>query len=207
MLMPGDVANEEAGVRYVMTNASSANARVMAVVLLPKGAQLTTMVDTNPNPPFGPIASFQGSYPLTVEAGEYSLVNLVLDFAPGAQIPLHFHGGPVVLVGMSGTLTLRPEDGPEHTVGPGQVVSEKAGARHEMLNISAADARILAGVLLPKGAELTTLVTDTSQSAQPAGMPKTGSDDLMPTIVGLLSLALRLLILGGVLLLIRRTAR
>jgi len=193
MLMPGDIMNEKAGAHHVMINTSNPDARVMAVVLLPKGAQLTTVIDTSPNPPPGPTVPFQGSYPLTVAAGDYSLVNLMLDFAPGAEIPLHYHGGPVVVVGIDGTLTLRPEGAAEHTVTPGDVMNEKAGARHVMINTSNADARILAGVLLPKGAELTTVV---AQQPLP-GMPTTGSGDGTRITLLLLVLAVMLATVGG----------
>jgi quercetin dioxygenase-like cupin family protein len=194
MLTPGDVMNEKAGARHVMINTSSSNARIMAVVLLPKGAQLTTVVDTSPNPPPGPTVPFKGDYPITVAAGDYSLVNLVLTFAPGAEIPLHYHGGPVVVVGMDGTLTLRPEGAAELMVKPGDVMNEKAGARHVMINTSSSDATILAGVLLPKGAELTTLAT---QPSQPAGMPTTGSSSAMNVLAWLLLLAVLWLALGS----------
>ncbi|MEO8288830.1 MAG: cupin domain-containing protein [Chloroflexota bacterium] len=175
-LMPGDVVNEKAGVRHVMINTTNANARIMAVVLLPKGAQLTNVVDTgatNPNPAPGPTVPFQGDYPLTVAAGDYSLVNLVLDFAPGAEIPLHYHGGPVVIVGKDGTLTLRSEAGAVHTVGPKDVMNEQALAKHVMTNNSNTDATVLAGVLLPRGAALTTIA-----ASQPAGMPSTGGGNI-----------------------------
>src|SRR5947208_707520 len=126
------------------------------------------------NSPAGPTISYQGDYPLTVAAGDYGLTYLVLDFAPGAEIPLHYHCGPALVVGIDGTLTLRPEGAAEHMLGPGQVMDEPAGAKHVMINTSNADARIMAGVLLPKGAELTTLV---NQPEQPTGMPATGSAD------------------------------
>ena len=192
VLTPGDVMNEKAGARHVMINTSNAAARIMAVVLLPKGAQLTTVVDTSPNPPPGPTVPFQGDYPITVAAGDYSLVNLVLDFAPGAAIPLHYHGGPVVVVGMNGMLTLRPEGGQEHMVMPGDVMNEKAGARHVMINTSNADAAILAGVLLPKGAELTTVVAQ-----QPVGMPSTGVGSMPGAIFAVLLLSILSLVLGS----------
>ena len=193
MLMPGDVVNEKAGVRHIMINTSTSNARIMAVVLLPKGAQLTTVVDTNPNPPAGPTVPFHGDFPMTVAAGDYSLENLVLDFAPGAEIPLHYHGGPALVVGMNGTLTLRPEGASEHMLMPGGVVNENAGVRHVMINTSSSDATILAGVLLPKGAALTTLVT---QPSQPVGMPQTGAG-VAGIIVWLVFLAVLQLALGG----------
>ncbi|MEP6774299.1 MAG: cupin domain-containing protein [Chloroflexota bacterium] len=196
MLMPGDVMNEEAGAKHVMINTGTDPARVLAVVLLPKGAQLTTVVDTSPNPPPGPTLPFHGDYPLTVAAGDYDLTNLVLDFAPGAEIPLHYHGGPVVVVGMDGTLTLRPEGAPEMLVKPGDVMNEEAGAKHVMINNSNANARILAGVLLPKGAELTTVVTQASPPSQPTGMPVTGSGDTTGIAFLLVLLASLLLVLG-----------
>jgi quercetin dioxygenase-like cupin family protein len=178
MLMPGDVVNEKALVQHTMTNLSATKTRIMAVILLPKGKDVTTVVDTETKIA-GPTVAYQGTYPLPgVAAGEYDLVNLVLDFAPGAQIPLHYHGGPALVVGKNGVLTLRPEGGMEHTVTPGMAVNEKAGARHVMINTGSVDAGVFAGVLLPKGAELTTVVNagaDGSGSpAQPAGMPRTG---------------------------------
>jgi quercetin dioxygenase-like cupin family protein len=170
----------------------------MAVILLPKGAEVTTVIDTAATLP-GPTVAYQGSYPLTVSAGEYDLVNLVLDFAPGAQIPLHYHGGPALVVGKDGELTLRPEGGMEHAVTSGMAVNEKAGARHVMINTGTANASIFAGVLLPKGAELTTLVTaPPAESANTAGMPRTGDRDPgLPLALALIA-ALALLITGVV---------
>jgi len=200
-LMPRDVVTERMGAHHVMINTSAAPARILAVVLLPKGAQLTTVIDTGANLP-GPTVPFQGTYPVTVTAGEYELVNLVLDFAPGASIPLHFHGGPAVVVGMQGELTLRPQGGAERKLMPGDVVNEKMGALHEMINTSSADARILAGILLPKGAQLTTLV-----SQAPTGMPSTGAGELIVTLVPLLIVGLAWIATGARLRSARRSAR
>jgi hypothetical protein len=77
----------------------------------------------------------------------------------------------------------------------GDVMDEKAGARHVMINTSNANAGILAGVLLPKGAELTTVVAPPSQ---PAGMPTTGSGDAVSVVTWLLLLGLLWLALGSV---------
>jgi quercetin dioxygenase-like cupin family protein len=198
-LTPGDVVNEKALVQHTMTNLSAAKTRIMAVILLPKGKDVTTVVDTTATLP-GPTVAFQGNYPLTgVTAGDYELVNLVLDFAPGAQIPLHYHGGPALVVGKDGVLTLRPEGGTEHTVTSGMVVNEKAGARHVMINTGTQSAGIFAGVLLPKGAELTTVVApaapESTTPAEPAGMPRTGQS--APFDALWLGLALGVLMLAG----------
>jgi hypothetical protein len=45
----------------------------------------------------GPTVPYQVSYPITVAAGHYELLCLLLDFAPGAGRPLHFHGGPAAV--------------------------------------------------------------------------------------------------------------
>lgn len=189
-LRPTDVVNEKAGAPHVMVNTSNANARIAATVLLPKGADVTTIVDTATKMP-GPTVPFQGHYPITAAAGEYNLVNLVLDFAPGAEIPLHYHGGPAVVVGMDGELTLRAS-GHEMSLKSGDVVNEKARVQHQMLNIGSTNARILAGLLVPNGAEVTTLV-----EAESVGMPRTGSGGGMDPLLPLALLALFCLLFGG----------
>ena len=41
------------------------------------------------------------SFPITVSAGDYALINSVLDLPVGAGLPQHYHSGPVVVtVGM-----------------------------------------------------------------------------------------------------------
>ena len=180
-LRPTDVVNEKMGAKHEMLNVSSANARISAAILLPRGAELTTVLQPDDTRP-GPTVPFIGTYPITTAAGEYDLVNLVLDFGPGAEIPTHYHGGPAVVVGMSGELTLRPQGAAEKKLGPTDVVNEKQGAVHEMVNVSSAPAVILAGVLLPKGADLTTLVQmpeshTSGHGSTEAGMPRTGVDN------------------------------
>jgi quercetin dioxygenase-like cupin family protein len=197
-LRPKDVVNESMGAKHEMLNISNSLARISAAILLPKGAELTTVLakdDTRP----GPTVPFMGTYPITVEAGEYSLVNLVLDFAPGAAIPTHYHGGPAVVVGMSGELTLRPQGAAEKNLRPTDVVQERQGAVHEMINVSSQNAVILAGVLLPKGAELTTLVGTGGHSQHtPSGMPRTGSSDWSSLVLLFMAGGLLLVALGGV---------
>lgn len=198
-LRPTDVVNEAMGAKHEMLNSSSASARISAAILLARGADLTTVLQKDDTRP-GPSVPFMGTYPITVAAGEYDLVNLVLDFAPGATIPTHYHGGPAVVVGMSGELTLRPEGGTEKKLGPGDVVNEKQGAVHEMTNTGSASAVILAGVLLPRGAELTTLVQMHSpeHSSTTAGMPRTGGLDMGALSVLAITASIAMMALGAV---------
>ena len=190
-LKPADTANEQAGAHHVMVNTSTAGARILVMMLLPKGAQVTTVVDTATKMP-GPTVTFKGSYPITPVAGEYDLVNNVLEFAPGAEVPLHYHGGPAVIVGMDGELTLRA-GGHEHTLKPGDLDTQAAGAQHVMQNMGAGSARALFGVLLPKGAKLTTLV-----EPQAVGMPSTGNSNMLNWLVPALAFSLLCLVLGGI---------
>src|SRR3954465_1293161 len=129
---------------------------VMLALLAPFPLSGALNAHAAPSEQAGPKASFQGTFPLTVEAGDYDLVYLVLDFAPGAGIPLHYHGGPALVVGMEGELTLHPKGGEAHMLMPNGVVNEKALVQHTMTNLSQAKTRILAAILLPKGQDVTT---------------------------------------------------
>jgi quercetin dioxygenase-like cupin family protein len=188
-----DTDNEEAGAHHVMLNTSTAGARILVVMLLPKGAAVTTMVDTTTKM-LGPTVPFKGSYPMTVAAGEYDLVNNVLDFAPGAEVPLHYHGGPAIIVDMDGDLTIS-SSGHEHALKPGDLDTQATGAQHQMMNMGSTNAQALFGVLLPKGAKLTTLV---EPQAVAVGMPSTGSGNTTNWLVPALALSLLCLAIGSI---------
>jgi quercetin dioxygenase-like cupin family protein len=85
------------------------------------------------------------------------LVQVILEFAPGAGVPLHHHGGPVVVTVLMGEITLR-ESGTERTVKAGESWTEQPGAPHAAFNKSSGVLRVAVSVLLPKGAEVTTLL-------------------------------------------------
>jgi quercetin dioxygenase-like cupin family protein len=190
-LKPTDTANQEAGAQHVMVNTSSANARILMVMLLPKGAAATTIVDTATKMT-GPTVTFKGGYPITPVAGEYDLVNNVLEFTPGAEVPLHYHGGPAVIVGLDGALTIRA-GGHDMTVTPGDLDTQAAGAQHQMMNMGTGNARALFGVLLTRGAKLTTLVQPPA-----VGMPSTGGSTTMNWLVLALVVSFLCLALGGI---------
>src|SRR4051812_28233473 len=135
----------------------------LLIALLALGAGGRTTLAAGP----GPTVPYHDSYPITVVAGDYELVYRVLDFAPGAGIPLHYHGGPTAMVEVDGELTLRSHDGTERTLKPTDTANEEAGAHHVMVNTSAAGARILVMMLLPKGGAVTTLVDTTTKMPGP----------------------------------------
>jgi quercetin dioxygenase-like cupin family protein len=108
----------------------------------------------------------QSAMPLSVTAGNYTLVSVVLDFAPGAGISEHTHGGALLVTVLQGQATLR-EEGGSQTYKPGEGWMEMPGHKHSAINDGAADDRVALVALLPKGAELTTLTPEGAKSPLP----------------------------------------
>jgi len=105
----------------------------------------------------GPTVVSQAKYPLTVGTGEYDLITTILDFPAGAGFANHTHGGHVLVSVVSGEMTLR-EKGTEKIVKAGESWTESPGNIHAVLNAGTATARVVAVFLLPKGAEVQTMV-------------------------------------------------
>lgn len=108
-------------------------------------------------PPPAPVAVSLTSFPITVAAGDYTLVNQVLDLPPGSGVPLHYHSGPVVVTVVTGELTLVDDSG-ERIVRAGESWTEKAGDKHAIMNKSTATIRVVSSALFPKGVARTTVV-------------------------------------------------
>ena len=104
-----------------------------------------------------PAVPAEGKYTVTVKGGTYDLLTFVVDFAPGAGIPKHYHGGHVLGTVLTGELTLQEKNG-SRTVKAGQSFTEQPGAIHAVVNMSKTTTRIIASEPIPKGAEETTLV-------------------------------------------------
>ena len=119
-------------------------------------------------------------------------------------MPLHYHGGPAVIVNLDGELSIQA-GGHDHMLNAGDLDTQPAGAQHVMQNMSTTRARALLGVLLPKGAQLTTLVSAPAAAPAPpaaplpapVGMPSTGGDAPLNWPGPALALGLLCLALGG----------
>ncbi len=105
----------------------------------------------------GPTVAYQAKYPLMVNGAEYDLLTIILDFPSGARIPKHFHGGSALATVLSGEITLM-EKGAQITKKPGESWTEKPGDEHAVVNAGSAPVRVAVSMLLPKGAEATSLV-------------------------------------------------
>ena len=174
-LVAGESFLETPGNPHAAGNESQAKARMAFTVLLPKGAAVTTVAgDPSLEVPPGPTVVYRTSFEAANPAATFDLVNLVLDFAPGASTPLHSQGGQGMVTVLEGEVVHRPDGGAERRVVAGESFMETPGHAHTAGNTSGAKARILFTVLLPKGAELTTVVAAPAPAPQPVALPDTG---------------------------------
>ena len=96
----------------------------------------------------GPSVVYQAKFPLTVQGAEYDLLTIIMDFPSGAGVPRRIHGGSVLVTVLSGEIVKKT----------GESWTEKAGDEHSVVNAGTATVRVAISMLLPKGAEGTTVV-------------------------------------------------
>jgi quercetin dioxygenase-like cupin family protein len=90
--------------------------------------------------------------------GPFDVIQMVLDLAPGAQTPIHTHGGPELALVLEGQITLVLEAaGSETAYGAGEWFRLPADTVLQVANRSDAPATFVATFLLPAGAPLTTV--------------------------------------------------
>jgi quercetin dioxygenase-like cupin family protein len=166
---PGEVA--------VYRNTGTTRARVMASIVLPKGAPLSTPQPGAPPPAVAPTALYLSRVDAAIPAGPYEVAHAVLDFAPGAQTPPHTHPGQTVVTVLEGALTFRT-GGTERTFGVGESFSEPGEMVGQALNTGAVRTTVLVTYLLPQGAPLSTPVP------QAPGLPATGAGGAPPRAPG-----------------------
>jgi quercetin dioxygenase-like cupin family protein len=105
-----------------------------------------------------PVVVDSGTCSVTVGGAEYDLITIVQDFPAGAGIAAHQHGGNLLVTVITGALTLH-ESGGDRVVKAGESFTESPGNTHSVVNAGPSQARIAISVLLPKGAELTTMMS------------------------------------------------
>jgi quercetin dioxygenase-like cupin family protein len=87
------------------------------------------------------------------------VVQLVVDFAPGAWTSWHTHGGQAINLVLEGEITLR-HAGMERPYRAGQAWTDSSGQVHAAGNTGSGKARLLTNFLLPPGAPQTTAVQE-----------------------------------------------
>jgi quercetin dioxygenase-like cupin family protein len=127
---------------------------LQAQVALGNQPGVTTSVETR----------FQAADP----PAEADLMQVVLDFAPGAWTPVHTHGAPVYVTVLSGEMTLRMS-GMDQKFTAGQTWIDNPDEPHAAGNDGSAPARLVGTWVLPKGATPTTIVETGAQAVLPPG--------------------------------------
>lgn len=89
-------------------------------------------------------------------SGDYEIINIVVDIAPGAWTPEHHHGGQVQNMVLEGEVTFR-HDGTETVHGVGESFVEQPGVVGQVGNNGTTPAVVFVTALLPVGAALTTV--------------------------------------------------
>ncbi len=164
---------ETSGKRVQTVNASKAKTRLAMSVVLPKGAVLTTPVGTTTAA--APVMVSRHDREFRAPPRAFELVQVVQSFAPGAQTPVHSHGGHGQATVLFGDLEVRTQ-GQASRFSAGQGFSEDAGETVQVANVGSGNATMVMGVVLPKGKDLT-ISTATSGFAH-TGAPAT------PLLVG-----------------------
>ena len=153
----GDVIHEPLNQPVQAVNMGSVDAMTVVAYPVSHGGKPTVAVAGSPAPaiPNKTLYSFTLDSPSL--SGPYSLVQQVLDFAPGSQTAKHLHGGPGVITVLQGQVTLN-RDGIEKTYNVGESFSETPGQTLQAFNRGSTELTVAATYLLPDGAQLTTNV-------------------------------------------------
>jgi quercetin dioxygenase-like cupin family protein len=151
----GEALIEPLNQRVQAFNLGSGEAMVAVAFPVLHGAKPTAPVAGQPAPatPNKTLYTFTLASPNI--SGGYSLVQQVLDFAPGAQTPKHRDGGPGVITVIQGQVTLST-DGVEKTYNVGDSFSETPGQTLQAFNRGSTELIVVATFVLPDGAQLTT---------------------------------------------------
>jgi quercetin dioxygenase-like cupin family protein len=136
-------------------NLGSGAAMVVAAFPVLHGTKPTAPVDGQPAPATLNKTLYTFTLDSPVITGSYSLIQQVLDFAPGAQTLKHRHGGPGVITVIQGQITLS-RDGVEKTYNVGDSFTEIPGQTLQAFNRGSTELIVAATYLLPDGAQLTT---------------------------------------------------
>jgi quercetin dioxygenase-like cupin family protein len=149
---------EQAGDVHAAGNAGSTPARLLATFILADGAPLTTVEQSgSAQLPPGPTTVTRSSLRMTEAPSTLNLVQVQLDFAPGAWTPPHWHGGPLLVTALEGEISMR-QQGTERTFKQGELWIEYPGIVHAAGNNTSSTATVVVTFLMPKGGRLTSLV-------------------------------------------------
>ena len=131
--------------------------RVYASFLLSPGAVQTINDPNYPAPEALNTTPILSKTVVNTQPAEFTVTQLVFDFAPGAVLPLHKHGGQGLATVFEGELTFVSDTGEVRRAANTSFSS--LTAPHEVRNAGTTNATLLVVVLVPNGAEATTYLT------------------------------------------------
>src|SRR2546425_10528384 len=154
----GEELREPLNVPVQAVNTGSGETMVVAAYPVPHGAKPTIAIAGQP----APATLNKTLYSFTLDSatigGGYSVIQQVLDFAPGSQTLKNRHGGPGVITVLQGEATVTI-DGVEKTYKVGDSFSLTTTSQTmQAFNRGNAELLVAASFLLPDGAQLTTNV-------------------------------------------------
>lgn len=153
----GQMLVEPVNVPLQAVNGGSSESTVVVAFVVPTGGKPTKAVTGQPSPSLLNKTLFSATLSTPAVSGSYSIVQQVLDFAPGTATPQHKHGGPGLVTVLSGEISFS-RDGLVRTFKAGDSFVEQPGETLQASNIGSAEAMVAATFLLPDGAQLTTNV-------------------------------------------------
>jgi len=129
-------------------------ARIMAIAVLIVGSGLALQVARAQQP--GIKRTDLQRHDLSVPGRE--VVQVRVDFAPGAAFGTHSHPGEEIVYVLEGTLEYQVEGKPPVTLKAGEVLFIPAGTVHAAKNVGSRNGAELATYVVEKGKPLVTLV-------------------------------------------------
>jgi quercetin dioxygenase-like cupin family protein len=150
---PGESWSDTPDQVYAAGNAGAAPARLLVTFLLPWEVPLTTVQQggSSQQPPPGPTKVYESKVAMANPPAQADLIQVLLDFAPGAWTPPHTHGGQTLNTVLDGEITLR-ENNTEKIFKPGEGWSDTPNQVHAAGNAGATKTSLAVAFLLPKGA-------------------------------------------------------
>lgn len=136
-------------------NSGASETMVAVAFLVAHGGKPTAPVAGQPAPatPNKTVSTFTFDSPSI--SGSFSVVQQVLDFAPGSRTPRQRHGGPGVTTVLQGQVSLNV-DGTEKTYSAGDSFTETPDQTLQVLNEGGAGLVAVTTYLVPAGAKPTT---------------------------------------------------
>jgi len=106
-----------------------------------------------------PLSVAMADMPVTFAAGDYDVVNQLLDIMPGGYMRKHHHAGPVIVMVISGELTVTDDKG-TRVLTAGKSLNEDAAYVHAASNNGEGIAHLAVTYVVPKGALRTIIVSE-----------------------------------------------